>query len=233
MLATLKRFWAPRPTIVDAGSLQEFLAAHAAFVAQKTVLGYCDVKTGLQRDKLYAEADFQAALTVCRWETFAAVLPVLAVLARRRLDSYADGRRAALNDRLHALCGAALAAQPCPPHRPEGWDDVAAACRAALETPEETPPRSPAELARGPARRMMDTLPVHENHRRREADAIIGAMQFQTLAAWDALIGRLDAAKTAADLLAGCEAAAPLRNPARQNLTSAPWRPDAGAGRSA
>ncbi|HYG88962.1 MAG TPA: hypothetical protein VD978_22195 [Azospirillum sp.] len=164
-------------------------------------MSYCEVKAGANRDKLFAEKEFQDALARCRWESFAAVLADLLLLAHRYLRAHADGQERALATALARLYPAILDAQPRPPHRVEGWEDVAVPFAARLEQARIDGVAAPAEVARTAARRVLQVLPIHEEHRRHDREAIEGAVRFHTVAAWETMVRRVDAAAVAADLL--------------------------------
>lgn len=201
MLSALRSLWIPTPRAASAIDLRGFLARRAAFAAQKAVTDYCEVKAGVNRDTLFAEATFREALAACRWESFAAVLSDLLVLAHAHLAPHVAGRETALAERLAEVGRAILADEPPPAHRPEGWDDVTVAMAARLSDTAGHPPRPPAEVARAAARRVLATLPIHENHRRSDREAIVGAVRFHIVSVWDAMLIEVDAAATASDLL--------------------------------
>ncbi|NYZ11550.1 hypothetical protein HL658_03230 [Azospirillum sp. RWY-5-1] len=200
-MSALKSLWTSAPRAATVDDLRTFLSRRAAFAAQKAVTDYCEVKAGLNRDALFAEASFRDALTACRWESFAAVLSDLLVLAHTHLAPHVAGHETVLAERLAGVGRAILAAEPPPAHRPEGWDDVTVAIASRLAETAGHPPRPPAEVARAAARRVLATLPIHENHRRTDREAIVGAVRFHIVSAWDAMLIEVDAAATAADLL--------------------------------
>ncbi len=201
MLHALNRLWTRRPPVAAADTFRAWLSRRAAYAAQKCVLGYCEVKAGTNKEILFKEAAFRAALDTCRWEGFAAVLDDLVILSWRRLAPHAAGREPALADALAAVHRAVLEEEPLPPHRPQGWDDAVAVFTARFAEERTMPPRPPAEVARRAAKRIMDRLPIHENHRRSDGEAIVGAVQFHVVAAWDAMLQEVDAEAVAADLL--------------------------------
>lgn len=203
MLGALRTLWAARPSVATAAALREFLSRQAAYAAQSSVMGYCEVKAGPDKDTLFREAEFRAALDACRWEGFAAVLADLSVLAWTRLAPHAPGREAALAEALVSVFRAVLEEAPRPAHRPGGWDDCVAVFAARMAEARLRPQHPPAEVARVAAKRIMDTLPIHENHRRTDREAIVGAVQFRIVAAWDAMLREMDAAAVAADLTGG------------------------------
>ncbi|MGQ9368407.1 hypothetical protein [Azospirillum sp. ST 5-10] len=199
MWDALRALWQGTPPVASAPAFRAFLDAQAAFAAQKSVLPYCEVKAGLNRERLFAEADFKRALDRCRWESFAAVLADLLVLAHARLAEHGGGGD--LADALAALYAAILEAHPRPDHRPAGWDDLTAAFPARLAAVRLEGAADPGEVARTAAARVLDTLPIHPAHRRHDREAIVGGVRFQIVAAWEAMERRVDAAAVAADLL--------------------------------
>jgi len=214
VLRLLARFWkgSEQGRVTTGPELANFLSRRAAFAAQKAVIGYCEVKAGVDRDKLFAYPDFQRELEICRWESFAAVLADSVVLAEGLLRPHAGGPggAAALGARLAALYRDVLAAERRPPHRPDGWDDLAGPFALRLAEAQAAPPRGPAEIAAHACRRVTETLPIQPEHKRADRESIHGGVKFQFLALHDALLRALDPAAVAADLLAG----APVPEPA-------------------
>src|SRR6266511_6442528 len=74
----------PAP-IATADALRTFLEQRAALIAQKCATDYCRGKTGLASHALFTEKPFLDAFDICRWETFAAVLGDLVLLAEGQL----------------------------------------------------------------------------------------------------------------------------------------------------
>ena len=207
MLSALKNLWSSKPPVADADAFRDWLSRQASYAAQKSVVSYCEVKAGTNKEQLFKEAEFRAALDVCRWESFAAVLSDLTVLSWMRFAPLAVGHEAALAGSLTTLYRSVLEGQSRPAHRPDGWDDAISAFAARMAEERLQPPRAPSEVARNAAKRIMDTLPIHENHRRTDREAIVGAVQFHTVAAWDALLQEVDADSVVAALLAGIDPA--------------------------
>src|SRR5574342_1258858 len=67
--------------IATAEAFATFVEERAALVAPKCAIDYCRGKTGLASYALFTEKPFLDALDVCRWETFAAVLGDLLIVA--------------------------------------------------------------------------------------------------------------------------------------------------------
>ncbi|HYH18521.1 MAG TPA: hypothetical protein VD995_07870 [Azospirillum sp.] len=205
MLGVLRKWWKAEPEVASLDAFREFLSMQAVFASQKSVMGYCEVKAGTNRDQLFAEAEFRQALDFCRWESFAAVLADVLVLSYRLLRAHADGRDAELLAALARLYPVILDSQPHPAHRAahhtNGWDDLVAPFAARLEQLRLDGVAAPAEVARTGARRILQVLPIHENHRRTDREAIEGAVRFHLVAVWEAMTRQVDAPALASALL--------------------------------
>ncbi|WP_270938109.1 hypothetical protein, partial [Falsiroseomonas oryzae] len=103
-------------------ALESFLAARAAFVAQKTVLDYCRVKAGRQEREMFADPDFRRALQHCRWRTFAAAVQDVVAMAEAWLRPQQPGQAGALAAALAAMGGRILDAAPAPAEERDALD---------------------------------------------------------------------------------------------------------------
>jgi len=171
--------------------LRIMVEKRAAFAAQRTVVAYCEVKAGVNKDRLFADPGFQTALAFCRWETFAVVLAD-AVLA---LESHLRPRLADHLDAFHAVLRTvyrdALASQGVPAHRTD-WSDAVATFDTRLDQTRLAAPRSPTDVARASVKAVFDTLPVHPDDRRFDGVAIKGGVLFNFLALWEAVTKCMD-----------------------------------------
>lgn len=190
-----------RPAIATAGDFADFLEANAWLVGQKSVIGYCTVKTMLPVHELLTEAAFAEAYNIAVWEAYAAVLADLAVVGQGYLQPHVAGRGTALAGRLGATCAGLLAAHPPQPHRPDGWTDAATVLTARLHEAVAAPPRSIREIALTGARRIADTLPIHARLREPDEPAVMANVQFLMVGLAHEFEGRIDLAAVAADLL--------------------------------
>lgn len=161
----------------SAGQLGEFLSRHAAFIAQKCADDYCRNKVGLSHYALGEEQTYRDALSVCRWEGYAAVLAGLATLAQRfLLEAGFDAGR--LEPALVALYARLLAQHPLPAHRPQGWGELVAALPERLRAARADRPASFGEIAAAAATRLFEVLPIHASHREFDEPVVVGAVQF-------------------------------------------------------
>lgn len=192
------RFKAPPP--IDSGAaLARFLDEECAYLAQKSATDYCWAKAGLNAQKLFSEPAFQAALNVCRWESFAAMLSDATLLVEGRLRAAApeSAELAASVIRLHA---AVLRRHAAPAHLPQGWEPEIAAFAQRLAQARLAPPQPAATLARTGAKRLFDALPIHPELRRHDYEVVENAVRFGLVALAVKLDERLDVAAAVRDL---------------------------------
>lgn len=197
----LAAYFRPAP-IATAPAFGTFLAERAALLSQKCAIDYCRGKTGLASYALFTEKPFLEALEVCRWETFAAALEDLILLAEGELRRHvADEQRQRLSAALLALHSAILAMHPAPAHRPRGWSDAIEAFAARLHAAPAAPPRV-LDLANHSAKRLFDTLPIHITMRQLDEEVVYGAVRFRMIAISQEMRRRVRAGEVAASLVA-------------------------------
>jgi hypothetical protein len=194
-------YFRPAP-IVDAGAFKTFVAERAAFIAQKCAIDYCRGKTGLASYALFTEQPFLVALDLCRWETFAAALEDLLLLAEPELRrQVSEEQRDRLSAALLGLHAAVLAGHPPPAHRPAGWRDALDGFTARLRAAGSTQPEI-LDLADHAAKRLFDTLPIHITMRELDEEVVYGAVRFRMIAISQEMRRRLRAGEVAASLVA-------------------------------
>jgi len=177
--------------------LAAFLHAQAAYVAQKTVLDYCRVKTGRAEKQYFTDPDFLAALQHCRWQVFFAALTDVTALLEAHLRPHTTGPGLMLAQQLAALHQTALGAE-APPR-----NEAAAAAEASdgvLRHLLALQDQAPYEAHRLPLLAepiLFATLPIHAEQRAGESLAIKGALRFQMVTTQQELERRFDAGKLA------------------------------------
>ncbi len=184
----------------EPAQLQDFLARQTAFVAQKTVLDYCRVKSGRGEQQTFADPDFQAALRHCRWQTYAGAAQDMAALAEAWLRPHTPRREAALAASLARMGAGLLAAPEAPPEERESLDAAAAALPLHLATLQAAPPLPADRLPLRAEAPLLATLPVHPDQRRGETPAIRGALRFHVVSTQQELERAFDPAELAAKL---------------------------------
>lgn len=201
MLRTLREMLRP-PRIDTADAFRDFVTGESALIAQKTSTSYCQAKTLVFGHALFGEQTFIDALARCRWESFAAVLADVLLVAETLLRPHAATGGRSLETALGELYGVILAAHPLPRHRPEGWADLDAAFRTRLQGAVAAPPLDPVGIARHSARRLFDVLPIHSNHRNTDVEVIEASVTFQMVALSDKMRRFIDAPAAARALVA-------------------------------
>lgn len=191
------------PPIITVDSFKNFLSQRAALIAQKCAIDYCRGKTGLSSFALFEEDAFIKALTICRWEAYAAVLADLLIMAevylRPQIDPAAHVRLCEAMRRLYPVI---LRTQDLPMHRPEGWDDAVKNFDERFAMASANAPRSVVDIAGHSARRLFDTLPIHSSMRELDEEVVFGAVRFRMVAVAQEMRQRMDAAAMVAALLA-------------------------------
>ncbi len=200
--------WQP-PPIATRALLRDFVSSRASLVCQKVAVDYCRGKTGSFSHALFTEKEFQEALTVCRWESFAATLADVLIMIEGFLrpeasvlgDSDAARR---VGDALAGLYPEILASYPVPSHRADkGWADAEAAFAIRFAAARAAPPRPPVEVAGHSARRLFETLPIHTSMRELDEEVVYGAVCFRMVAVHQEFLRRARAPELIASLVAG------------------------------
>lgn len=191
-----------RPRSGAPGDFRTFLDRQAAFVAQKTVLDYCRVKAGLHERKMFADPDFQAALSHCRWQSWAGAVQDVTALAEAWLRPHAPGREAALADALAMLGGQVIEAAPAPAESRETLEAARAALPRHLATLQDAPPHSADRLPLLTEAPLLATLPIHPDQRIGETPAIRGALRFHIVTTQQEMERAFDASPLAINLVA-------------------------------
>ena len=209
MLGQLAR-WLRRPRAQEPAVLEAFLARQAAFVAQKTVIDYCRVKSGRFERHTFADPDFQAALRHCRWQTFAGSLQDVTALAEAWLRPHAPGREAALSAGLAALGARVIDTADAPPEERDTLDSKKAALLRHLARLQERPPASADRLELQAEAPLLATLPIHPDQRVGETPSIRGALRFHIVTTQQEMERTYDAPAlaTALSLVGDAQAAA-------------------------
>lgn len=190
-----------RTKSADPAALREFLGRQTAFVTQKTVLDYCRVKAGRRERETFADPDFQAALTHCRWQVFGAAAADLTAMAESWMRPHAVGAEAKLANALSRLMSEVIEAADPPAGERDDLRAAGAAIPRHLATLQDSPPQ-PADrlplLAEAP---LLATLPIHPDQRRGETPSICGALRFHVVSAQQELERGFDAPELTVRLL--------------------------------
>jgi hypothetical protein len=192
----------PAP-IATADALRIFLDERAALIAQKCAIDYCRGKTGLASYALFTEEPFLKALDVCRWETFAAVLGDLLILAEGILrPNVAAEQHPRLCAALIDVHSAMLSSLPVLVHRPQGWGDALESFALRLRTASAGKAQQALDVADHSAKQLFDTLPIHASMRALDEEVVYGAVRFRMIAVSQEMQRRIAAPDLARSLIA-------------------------------
>jgi len=198
----LKARLRPAP-IATADALRTFLAERAALIAQKCAIDYCRGKTGLASYALFTEKPFLEALDRCRWDSFAAVLGDLLIVAEGKLRPHvATGEHSRLCEAITGLYSAILATVPPPAHRADGWGEAIASFTLRFRETSLGKPRQALDVADHSARCLFESLPIHTSYRELDEEVVYGAVRFRMIAVSQEMERRVRAADLTAELLA-------------------------------
>jgi hypothetical protein len=185
---------------MSAETLARFLSENASLVAQKSMIGYCNVRTSLPLHELMRDKPFADAFERGRWQAFVAVLEDMFTIAEGRLRA-ADrlgedpGLVRALVERFDSALGDAGEAIDR-----EERQAATERLRARLQTAQAAPPQSIGEIARVSAERVYDAMPLHDRFTRPDREPIVAGVRFLMVGLAEEFDRRLDAAAIVADL---------------------------------
>ena len=198
------RDWLHGEAIEDRAELMAFLDRNAALIAQKCAIDYCRGKAGTFSQSLFREKPFIEALTRCRWESYAAILVDLTLIAETKLIEAARklGRAEDLKPALARLYADTLKAQPVPIHRPD-WNDAITAFERRQSAFNPAPPPPPDHVILYSTRILFESLPIHTNMRKFDEEIVFGAVRFHSVAFSQRLGAQLRADAVVQSLLNG------------------------------
>jgi hypothetical protein len=154
-----------------------FLERNAWLVTQKSVIGYCTVKTQLPVHELLKEDEFARAYDISLWESYAATLADLIVIGQRYLRPHAETGAERLSQRLVEGYESLLAAHPLPTHRVNGWGpEIAEVGQRLAAAPASAAPIR--EIALVSAGKIVRHLPIHQRLHQPDEPAIVANVQF-------------------------------------------------------
>ena len=157
----------------------EFLERNAWLVAQKSVVGYCHVKTKLPVHELMWDKPFEDAYEISIRHAHAAALADLLVIAFGYLKSAGFGHDEGDVECLVAIFRELQSAQvPLPSGELMTWMDEADALARRLIDAGEKPSRSIRDIASTSGQRIFETLPFHPRHRDPDKPAVVAGVEF-------------------------------------------------------
>lgn len=202
--------------IDGAAPFARYLDHHAAFVTQRTVAGYVQMKTRIHLHEMLKEKMFREAYERCRWTSYAAVLGDLGIIAEGYVRPHlAEGSADPAMRGLERVHGQVLAGAKTPPELGLSWQSTQASFEARLARARVAPPVTAGEVARAGAKVLFESLPIHADLRSLDEPAFVDGVRFIMVSATEPLRRLLKAEALAADLarLGASDPAAPRPSP--------------------
>jgi hypothetical protein len=203
--ASLFRKAAP---ILDAASLGDFMGSRAAFLAQKCVVEFCRVRSGVYWQKLFSEKEFQAELAKSRWLSYPPAYAMVAEMAEGALRPAAGIRQRKLPGVLTNLAKQTFARYKVPDGTADDfWAGAAELVEARLAATQAGPPRPVRNIPDPTARLVFDALPMHKDIVTNDYDYIFNNLRMNLLRAHEDFLQAGNFEAIAEDLLGGLTSA--------------------------
>lgn len=168
-----------KPQVVSIADYTDFLERNAWLVTQKSVIGYCHVKTKLPVHELMWDKPFEDAYEISVRHAHAAALADLMEMSLGYMKSAASGRGSDIADCLvDIFCALQVRQIPLPNGEPISWVGETESLRARLHDAVAKPPRPFSEISLVSAERIFETLPFHPRLRAPDKPAIVAGVQF-------------------------------------------------------
>lgn len=185
------------PAAVDA------IRAGAAYLAQGASYSYLRARTLLAGPRLFSDADFGFALTICKWEGFGVaaqdLILILEADLRGQLPSDAQARARGLS----ALYREVLDSEALPEHRAAGgWADLIVEFDARLDVYLTRPPLKPDAISIATALRLLQHAPIEDSVREADKMMVVNNVAFRFIEYQAKLRRTLDLPAFAAQLSA-------------------------------
>jgi hypothetical protein len=194
-------FRRPEP-IVDADGLASFMDRRAAFLAQKCVVEFCRVRSGVYWQKLFSEKEFQEALSRSRWRSYPATYSMVAEMVEGALREAAGDRQRKLPGVLARIAEKTFQAYGVPEGSdPDFWTKSLALVEERLAATQLGAPRPVREMPEPMARIVFGALPLHKEIVTRDYDYIFNNLRMNLLRAHEDLLKTGDLPAITEDLL--------------------------------
>jgi hypothetical protein len=191
-----------RDRIESGAELAAFMDSRSAFLAQKCIVEFCRVRSGVYWQKLFSEKEFQQELTRSRWRSYPAAYGMVAEMVEGVLRAHAGVRRLELSDALLGVASTTFAGYPVPEGEPETfWSDAATLIAETLEKAKGEAARPVRKIPKPLARKVFEALPLHQDIVTDDYDYIFNNLRMNLLRAHEEFVESLAPEAVLADLL--------------------------------
>ena len=187
LLQRTREFFFP-PQVATRAELEAFISGEASYVTQKTVIGYCRVKTLYDYEKLLTEAAFRDGMEICRWEGYAGILGDTLIIVEGLLRPDREPERTRLADSLAALYPRLLAEAKAQ-HRTD-WSDWQEAFARRFALTRQSEPVPPHRVVEDTAKLVHELAPLHPRLKREDQEVILGDLRMHMVAMHAAMLKR-------------------------------------------
>jgi hypothetical protein len=196
------RLFGKAETIADTAALADFMDSRAAFLAQKCVVEFCRVRSGVYWQKLFSEKEFQAELTKSRWLSYPPAYAMIAEMTEGVLRPAAGIRQRKLPGVLTNLARQTFSKYKVPDGAADDfWTGAAELVEARLATTQAGPPRPVRNIPDPTARLVFNALPIHKDIVTNDYDYIFNNLRMNLLRAHEDLLQAGNLVAIADDLL--------------------------------
>ncbi len=187
LLQRTREFFFP-PPVTTRAELQAFARGEASYLAQKSVIGYCRVKTMSDYEKLLTEPAFRDGMELCRWEAYAGVLGDTLILIEGFLRPADASQRRRLADSVAAFYPVLLSDAQAR-HRTD-WSDWHDAFARRFAMTRESEPAQPHHVVEDSARLIFDLAPIHPRLKKQDHEVVLGDLRLHAVAMHAAMLKR-------------------------------------------
>ncbi len=183
----------------------EVLRSGGAYLSQGSSYSYLRARTLLAGPKLFSDADFGFALTICKWEGFGVAVQDLILILESDLRPGLPADVDARAQGLRRLYADVLAAEAVPEHRREtGWVDLVAEFDARMPPILFAPPRTPDRIAVATANRLLAHAPIEDSVREADREMVTNNTAMRFIDFQSKMRQRIDYPAFAAELAQRC-----------------------------
>jgi hypothetical protein len=190
------------PPIASREALADFVDSRTAFMAQKCVVEFCRVRSGVYWQKLFSEAEFRESLRVSCWQSYPPAGAMIIEMLEGVIRPAAGIRQRQLPDALMKVVDEVFSRHPVPAGAPETfWTEARALVRERLDATQAGPPRPVRKVAEPMAKLIHKALPLHQNLVSHDYDYIRNNLRMNLLRAHEDFLEAADLEALARDLL--------------------------------